>query len=73
MALVGGRAGGLRTLPLAAAFAQTAGSLFPGFRVSALTMGLQLAAALLVGVVAAAWPAWKMSRIDIVAGLRHVA
>jgi putative ABC transport system permease protein len=36
-------------------------------------MGLQLAAALLVGVVAAAWPAWRMSRIDIVAGLRHVA
>ena len=28
---------------------------------------------LVVGLVAAAWPAWKMSRIDIVAGLRHVA
>ena len=28
---------------------------------------------LVVGVVAAAWPAWRMSRIDIVAGLRHVA
>jgi len=26
-----------------------------------------------VGLVAADWPAWKMSRIDIVAGLRHVA
>jgi putative ABC transport system permease protein len=25
------------------------------------------------GGVAAAWPAWKMSRIDIVQGLRHVA
>jgi putative ABC transport system permease protein len=36
-------------------------------------MALQMAAALLVGLVAAAWPAWKMSRIDIVAGLRHVA
>jgi putative ABC transport system permease protein len=31
-----------------------------------------LLAALGVGAVAAAWPAWRMSRIDIVAGLRHV-
>jgi putative ABC transport system permease protein len=73
IALLGGLAGVLLTLPLAAAFAGLAGTLFPVFRVSATTMGLQLAAALLVGVVAAAWPAWKMSRIDIVAGLRHVA
>ena len=29
-------------------------------------------AALGVGAVAAAWPAWKMSRIDIVAGLRQI-
>jgi putative ABC transport system permease protein len=40
--------------------------------VSQLTMALQLLAALGVGAVAAAWPAWRMSRIDIVAGLRHV-
>ncbi|HSQ73585.1 MAG TPA: FtsX-like permease family protein, partial [Rubrivivax sp.] len=72
IALIGGASGVLLTLPLAAAFAQTAGSLFPVFRVSASTMSLQLTAALIVGVVAAAWPAWKMSRIDIVAGLRHV-
>ena len=39
---------------------------------STLTMVLQLAAAIVVGVVAAAWPAWRMCRIDIVAGLRHV-
>jgi putative ABC transport system permease protein len=37
------------------------------------TMALQLAAAAAVGVVAAAWPAWRMSRIDIVTGLRQVA
>jgi putative ABC transport system permease protein len=36
-------------------------------------MALQFSAAALVGVAAAAWPSWKMSRIDIVAGLRHVA
>jgi putative ABC transport system permease protein len=73
IALVGGVAGVLLTLPLAAAFASTAGSLFPVFRVSMSTMALQLAAAAAVGVVAAAWPAWRMSRIDIVTGLRQVA
>ncbi len=73
IALIGGLAGVLLTLPLAAAFAGATGNLFPVFRVSASTVVLQLAAALAVGVVAAAWPAWKMSRIDIVAGLRHVA
>jgi putative ABC transport system permease protein len=73
IALIGGAAGLVLTLPLAAAFASAAGTLFPVFQVSGLTMGLQLGAALGVGTVAAAWPAWRMSRIDIVAGLRHVA
>ena len=72
IALIGGAAGLLLTLPLAAAFGSATGTLFPVFRVSDTTMALQLVAALVVGVVAAAWPSWKMSRIDIVAGLRHV-
>ncbi len=73
IAAIGGLAGVALTLPLAAAFGSATGQLFPVFRVSVETMALQFAAAALVGVVAAAWPAWKMSRIDIVAGLRHVA
>ena len=73
IALLGGLAGLVLTLPLAAAFGSAAGTLFPAFRVSPLTMALQLLAALIVGAAAAAWPAWKMSRIDIVQGLRHVA
>ncbi len=73
IALAGGLLGLALTWPLAKAFGTVAGSLFPVFQVSNPTMLLQLAAALVVGVVAAAWPAWKMSRIDIVAGLRHVA
>ena len=73
IAAIGGLAGVLLTIPLAAAFAGATGSLFPVFRVSSTTLALQLGAALVVGLVAAAWPAWKMSRIDIVAGLRHVA
>lgn len=70
---LGGLLGLLLTLPLAAAFGNLAGTLFPVFRVSAQTQALQLGAAVLVGLVAAAWPAWKTSRIDIVAGLRHVS
>lgn len=73
IALLGGVAGLLLTLPLAAGFAKAAGTLFPVFQVSGLTMALQLLAAIVVGAVAAAWPAWRMSRIDIVQGLRHVA
>jgi putative ABC transport system permease protein len=73
IALIGGVTGLLLTLPLAAGFAKAAGTLFPVFQVSGLTMTLQLLAAITVGAVAAAWPAWRMSRIDIVAGLRHVA
>ncbi|NBD20434.1 FtsX-like permease family protein [Aquabacterium fontiphilum] len=73
IALIGGAIGIAITFPLAQAFVSAVGTLFPIFKVSALTVGLQLLACLTVGVVAAAWPAWKMSRIDIVQGLRHVA
>jgi putative ABC transport system permease protein len=73
IAVTGGVLGVLLTLPLTAAFAGLAGTLFPVFRVSPLTAVLQFCAAVTVGLVSAAWPAWKMSRIDIVAGLRHVA
>ena len=72
IALGGGILGMLLTLPLAAAFARAVGTLFPVFVVSDATMLLQLAASAAVGAIAAAWPAWKMSRIDIVNGLRHV-
>ncbi|MCU6433825.1 FtsX-like permease family protein [Undibacterium sp. Jales W-56] len=72
IALIGGAAGLFVTLPIANAFAKAVGTLFPVFVVSQTTMLLQLAASIVVGVAAAAWPAWKMSRIDIVNGLRHV-
>ena len=72
IALVGGGLGLLLTLPLAATFAKAVGTLFPVFIVSPTTMALQMLASVVIGVIAAAWPAWKMSRIDIVNGLRHV-
>mgnify|MGYP001351661128 CR=1 FL=1 len=73
IALMGGGLGVLLTFPLARAFAASVGTLFPVFQVSDLTVALQVLACVVVGLVAAAWPAWKMSRIDIVQGLRHVA
>lgn len=73
IAVIGGALGMLATLPLAQALASVAGGFFPNVHVSSGTLALQAAAALVVGGVAAAWPAWRMSRIDIVAGLRHVA
>jgi putative ABC transport system permease protein len=70
---IGGLAGVVLTFPLASTFRAHTGTLFPVFQVSELTVMLQALACVVVGVVAAAWPAWKMSRIDIVQGLRHVA
>jgi putative ABC transport system permease protein len=72
IAVLGGGLGLLLTLPLAALFAKAVGTLFPVFVVSQTTMALQMAASLIVGLVAAAWPAYKMSKISIVNGLRHV-
>jgi putative ABC transport system permease protein len=48
------------------------GSLFPIFFVSEQTMLLQAGAALAVGVVAAALPAWRTASVRIVDGLRAV-
>jgi len=73
IALIGGLLGMALTLTATAGIGKALGSFLPAFAVTPTTMAMQLAAALLVGAVAAAWPAWKMSRIDIVQGLRHVA
>jgi putative ABC transport system permease protein len=49
------------------------GSLFPIFFVSESTILMQAGAALLIGLVAAAMPAWHQARVRIVDGLRAVA
>ncbi len=72
IALLGGLAGIALTLPLAAAFAEQMGTLFPIFFVSEQTVLLQTGAAVLVGLVAAAFPAWRTGRVSIVDGLRAV-
>ena len=73
IALLGGAAGIALTFPLARAFADAMGSLFPIFFVSEDTLLMQFAAAILIGVVAACIPAWKAARVRIVDGLRAVA
>ena len=73
IALIGGALGVAATFPLAHAFVGVTGTLFPVFKISNVTLLLQMLASLGVGAIAAAWPAWRMSRIDIVQGLRHVA
>jgi putative ABC transport system permease protein len=72
IALLGGLLGVAATFPLADAFASTVGSILAGFKVSRDTVVLQLLAALVIGVVAAAIPAWRAARVRIVDGLRAI-
>jgi len=73
IALAGGAIGIALTFPAAAAFAERMGTLFPIFFVSEQTVLMQAAAATLIGVVAAAVPAWHVARVRVVDGLRAVA
>jgi putative ABC transport system permease protein len=73
IALVAGAIGVALTFPVARVFVGAVGTLFPVFIVSDQTVLLQLAAALVIGLVAAAVPAWRASRVRIVDGLRAVA
>ena len=73
IAFAGGAVGVLLTIPVANAFGAAMGTLFPVFFVSQSTMLMQVAAAALVGTVAAALPAWRAARVRIVEGLRAVA
>lgn len=72
IAMVGGFIAVLLTIPIAEVFGTAMGTLFPVFFVSHETMLMQLGAALVVGVVASAVPAWRASRVRIVDGLRAV-
>jgi putative ABC transport system permease protein len=73
IALVGALGAVALTFPLADAFAERMGALFPIFFVSEETVLLQVVAALIVGVVAAVAPAVRTARVKIVDGLRAVA
>lgn len=72
MAALGGIAGLFVTFPIAAVFGSAMGAIFPVFQVSEATTMLQFVLALTVGLAAAAFPAWRFSRIRIVEGLRAI-
>jgi len=72
IALAGAAAGIVATFPVADWFAHKLGTLFPVFGVSRDTVLMQLAAALLVGAVAALFPGLRAARLRIVDGLRNI-
>jgi putative ABC transport system permease protein len=68
IALLGGLLGVAFTFPMAEAFASLVGSILTGFQISETTIVLQIAAAFVIGLVAAAVPASNAARIRIVDG-----
>jgi len=70
--VVGGGLGLLATPPAAAMFKTLTGGVFPIFEVSPLTLGLQAACAVTVGIMAAVVPAFRASSVRIVEGLRAI-
>jgi putative ABC transport system permease protein len=72
IALVGGLLGVLGTFPAAHWIEAELSQFFPVFHVQPLTIGLQLAAALLVGGVAGVFPSWRGTTIKIADGLRRI-
>lgn len=72
ISLAGSALGCALTFPVAHLFASRMGTLFPVFQVSAHTVVLQLAAGLLIGVIAAVAPGIRAGRVRIAEGLRAV-
>jgi putative ABC transport system permease protein len=60
------------TFPAASAFASYLSNYFPFFNVSSATIVMDVAAALLVGIVAAIFPTWRAVNIRIADGLRRI-
>ena len=72
IALIGGAIGIALTFPAVKGFSELVGQILSAFYVSRETVQLQVGCALVVGVVAAAVPAWRAARIRIVDGLRAI-
>lgn len=69
---LGGLLGILLTFPAAEAFRRAVGTWFPVFRVEPETIYLDIAATLIVGVVAAVLPVWRVTTVRIAEGLRRI-
>ncbi|MYN45128.1 FtsX-like permease family protein [Pseudoduganella sp. FT93W] len=72
LALVGAAIGIALLFPFAVFLGKVMGTMFPVFQVSQLTVLLQIAAALVIGAVAAIAPTIRAVRINIVDGLRSI-
>jgi putative ABC transport system permease protein len=72
ISLGAGLIGTALTYPVAHVFAGMVGTIFPVFNVANETVFMAIAAALLVGVVAALIPAWRAVTVPIAEGLRSL-
>ncbi|MGH8850898.1 MAG: ABC transporter permease [Casimicrobiaceae bacterium] len=72
IAVTGGVLGVALTYPVTRGFGEAMGRFLPIFYVTDETIALQVAAALTIGVVAAALPAWRSAKLGIVDGLRAI-
>jgi putative ABC transport system permease protein len=72
MTAIGGAIGIALTFPVAAGFKRAMGSLFPVFNVTEDTLAMQVASALVVGLLAAVVPSIRAAHVRIVDGLRHI-
>ena len=73
IALTGGLLGVLLTFPAAGWIGAKLSQFIPVFHVEPLTLVLDLAAALIVGIVAGIFPTWRGATINIADGLRRIA
>lgn len=72
IAMIGCTIGIIFTFPTAKVFGDTMGTYFPVFNVTTKTICLNIAASLLVGLVAAIIPTWRAAKIRIADGLRRI-
>ncbi|HEX4330128.1 MAG TPA: FtsX-like permease family protein [Burkholderiales bacterium] len=72
LAAIGAVFGIALTFPAARGFSALTGTLFPTMQVADATVWRQVVSALIVGVLAAAVPAWRAARVKIVDGLRSI-
>lgn len=72
ISLLGGALGLLLTFPGAHWIETELSQFFPAFFISPATITLEISAALLIGTVAAVFPAWRAVRIGIAEGLRRL-
>lgn len=72
IAALGGLVGVAGLFPAAQVFRTSLGNYFRVFAVSEVTIAVCLLVSLLIGLVAAIFPAWRAARLTIVEGLRRV-